>query len=208
MAWPNLLGILLRWAWASPTLAWLHCKVRVFVGLLQPYTVKLKLVHLNIFEAWMDYSVCKDYSQSAVSVTWSEDDWQGGNIGVVCTVTDLQQQAACSSLKSWTVVEVLQAKMVISHIGIKFSKLWPHHNFSAPPSPDNWMCKTSFMVILVHRNLSLNFSSLAISCVWQPLTLDNFHMQSTLHWKNVNGICIEWMLISRWWQVYLHTTVA
>ena len=90
---------------------------------------------------------------------------------------------ACSQYPKWS---------LLTH-ATKFSKLWPHHNFSASPGPDNWMCKTSSMVILVHRNLSLNFSSLAICCVWQPLTLDNFHMQSTpslkeceqnLHWMN------------------------
>lgn len=77
--------------------------VSLFVGLLLPYTVKLKLLHLNILSSNVLYYRTQYVKTTArVQCRWPEVEACMGNIGVVCTVTNFQQQAACSSLKSWT----------------------------------------------------------------------------------------------------------
>ena len=104
---------LLGWAWASPTLVRRHCKhACVYMSVcLRPYTVNFKLTHyqaLNVkpprvLSWWRLQPEC-----SIGDLKWRRWSWSThGNLHVVGTATDLQQQAQCNI---WTVVGVASWK--------------------------------------------------------------------------------------------------
>ena len=105
---------LLGWAWGAPHLWDGIANMRVYICLfvcLRPYTVNFKLTHyqaLNVkpprvLSWWRLQPEC-----SIGDLKWRRQSWSThGNLHVVRTATDLQQQAQCNI---WTVVGVASWK--------------------------------------------------------------------------------------------------
>jgi len=91
---------LLGWAWVSPTLVGLHCRLWL-------YTINFKLTHLNIFEAWLSlYTQYRWRLQPECNV--GDLKWRRLKLKhawfVVCIVQTFNNRL--QRCKLWTVVEV------------------------------------------------------------------------------------------------------